>query len=165
MVDEHLDFNIFDAFEALDKERKGFITVLDLVEGLESFKILDMPQYCQEATVKMFLNEYGPKSDTPGQSGRLRISDFANIVGPIQNSWLHKILMNRKSSGFYFAGESLLLYRRLWQLLFDVLEENNQTQTLICNTLEKRCTGKGEFLKSAAAMQALDNEATSYLKN
>ena len=43
MVDEHLDFNIFDAFEALDKERKGFITVLDLVEGLESFKILDMP--------------------------------------------------------------------------------------------------------------------------
>ena len=81
-MDEHLDFNVYDAFEALDKERKGYITQLDLVEGLENFKILDMPAYCQEATVKMFLSEYCPKSSVPGQSGRLRVSDFATIIGP-----------------------------------------------------------------------------------
>ena len=46
MVDEHLDFNLIDAFEALDKERKGFVTALDLVESLDDIKILDMPGYC-----------------------------------------------------------------------------------------------------------------------
>ena len=46
LVDEHLDFNLVDAFEALDKGRKGFVTTLDLVECLEDIKILDMPGYC-----------------------------------------------------------------------------------------------------------------------
>ena len=46
LVDEHLDFNVYDAYEALDKDRKGFVTIIDLVEGLESFKVLDMPAYC-----------------------------------------------------------------------------------------------------------------------
>ena len=59
LVEEHLDFNLIDAFEALDKNRKGFVTTLDLVESLEDIKILDMPDYCQEAQVKMFINEFG----------------------------------------------------------------------------------------------------------
>ena len=61
-MDEHLDFNLIDAFEALDKNRKGFVTALDLVECLDDIKILDMPGYCQEAMVKTFINEYASKS-------------------------------------------------------------------------------------------------------
>ena len=118
LVEEHLDFNLIDAFEALDKNRKGFVTALDLVECLEDIKILDMPDYCKETQVKMFINEYASKGTEPGLGGKMRFVDFAQIIGPIQNAYLHKILVNRKSSGFYFAGESMVLYRRLWQLLF-----------------------------------------------
>ena len=114
LVEEHLDFNSIDAFEALDKNRKGFVTTLDLVECLDDIKILDMPDYCQEATVKMFINEYASKSTEPGAGGRMRFADFAQIISPTSNAYLHKILVNRKSSGFYFAGESMVLYRRLW---------------------------------------------------
>ena len=77
LVEEHLDFNLIDAFEALDKNRKGFVTALDLVECLDDIKILDMPDYCQESQVKMFINEFVSKRSEPGTGGRMRFVDFA----------------------------------------------------------------------------------------
>ena len=39
-----MDFNLYDAWEALDRHRKGFVTPLDLIESLEDIKVLGMPE-------------------------------------------------------------------------------------------------------------------------
>ena len=39
-----MDFNLFDAWESLDKHRKGFMTPLDLTESLEDIAVLGMPE-------------------------------------------------------------------------------------------------------------------------
>ncbi len=44
LVEEHMDFNLFDAWESLDKHRKGFMTPLDLTESLEDISVLGMPE-------------------------------------------------------------------------------------------------------------------------
>ena len=58
LVEEHLDFNLFDAWEALDRHRKGFMTPLDLVESLEDINILGMPDQASESNVNLFLGVY-----------------------------------------------------------------------------------------------------------
>jgi len=110
-----MDFNLFDAWESLDKHRKGFMTPLDLTESLEDISILGMPEQAQDNSVNLFLSIY---SQTDGLS-RLRFADFTQTVGPCQNAYLLRILTSRSPSGFYFSGDSLMLYRRLWKLLFD----------------------------------------------
>ena len=58
LVEEHMDYNLFDAWEALDKHRKGFKTPLDLTESLEYIAILGMPEQAQESCVNLFLSIY-----------------------------------------------------------------------------------------------------------
>ena len=44
LVEECMEFNLVDAWEALDKHRKGFVTPLDLIESLDDINILGMPE-------------------------------------------------------------------------------------------------------------------------
>lgn len=53
-----MDFNLSDAWEALDKHRKGFLTPLDLVESLDDSNILGMPGQATERDVNLFLSIY-----------------------------------------------------------------------------------------------------------
>ena len=73
-----MDFNLYDAWEGLDKHRKGFLTPLDLTESLEDINALGMPDHAKESSVNLFLSVYGK---TEGQ-GRFRFADFAETVGP-----------------------------------------------------------------------------------
>ena len=73
-----MEFNLFDAWEALDKHRKGFVTPLDMVESLEDIDVLGMPDQAKDSAINLFLSIY---SKTDGQ-GRLRFADFTGFVGP-----------------------------------------------------------------------------------
>lgn len=42
LVEDHFDFNIYDAFHELDRGNKGFVTTIDLVESLEDIKVLGL---------------------------------------------------------------------------------------------------------------------------
>ena len=53
-----MDFNLFDAWEALDRHRKGFVTPLDLIESLEDIKVLGMPEQANDSIVNQFLATY-----------------------------------------------------------------------------------------------------------
>ena len=136
LVDEHLDFNLYDAWDALDKYRKGFLTPLDLAECLEDVNTLGMPQYAKESSVNIFLSVYGKTQS----NCRFRFADFTEAVGPILNPYLLKILTSRKASGFFFRGESLILYRRLWKLLFDNIELVNELHDIIRNIIAQATT-------------------------
>ena len=59
LVEEHMDFNLYDAWEGLDKHRKGFLTPLDLTESLEDINALGMPDQAKESSVNLFLSVYG----------------------------------------------------------------------------------------------------------
>lgn len=49
LVEEHMDFNVYDAWEALDKHRKGFLTPLDFTESLEDINALGMPDHAKDS--------------------------------------------------------------------------------------------------------------------
>ena len=73
-----MEFNLVDAWEALDKHRKGFVTPLDLIECLDDISILGMPEQAKEGAISLFLSIY---SRTDGL-GRLRFADFTGLIGP-----------------------------------------------------------------------------------
>ena len=42
LVEEHMEYNVYDAWEVLDRHRKGFVTPLDLIESLDDINVLGM---------------------------------------------------------------------------------------------------------------------------
>ena len=86
-----MDFNLYDAWESLDKHRKGFLTPLDLMESLEDISALGMPDHAKEEQVNLFFSVY---CKTEG-SARFRFADFTGTIGPTQNAYLLRILTAR----------------------------------------------------------------------
>ena len=73
--------------------------------------------------------------------------------------------MARNPSGFYFAGESLLLYRRLWKLLFDNLELIIELQAMIRKIILQATAKPQSTLKMKAAMLAIGLEEKSHIRD
>ena len=58
----------------------------------------------------------------------------------------------------------MVLYRRLWQLLFDSLNKTFAVQTAIGDILEETEMTKVNHMKMLAAMRSLDHEAVNFIK-
>jgi len=137
LVEEHLDFNLLDAFQPLDKGKKGFVTSLDLVEALEDYAVLGLPDHASIEYVNAFLQTYAITNDRNKDDGpvkkthcpKMRFTDFAEALTPSDDRYLGKILQARKPSGFYFAGESFMYYRKLWQAVFKSVKLTDYIQT------------------------------------
>ena len=76
-----------------------------------------------------------------------------------------KILVARTSNGFYFRGESLLLYRRLWKLLFDNMEVLTEIQTMIRKIIAQATLKPESLLKMKAALLAIGLEEKSCIRD
>jgi hypothetical protein len=113
MVEDCLDFNLYDTFEALDrKPRKGYVTTLDLLESLEDTRLLGMPIFTRSASyVQVFLSRYDKK---------LKFCDFIQLMSPSEDRYLRSLLSKRPASGFALAGTTFLLYQQLWQKILDL---------------------------------------------
>ena len=86
------------------------------------------------------------------------------MLGPSQNAYLLKVLNARNASGFYFRGEALLLYRRLWQLLFNNLDLMTEVQTMIRGIIDKATTTHESILKMKASLLAIGLEEKTLIR-
>ena len=102
-------------------------------------------------------------SEIDGQR-RLRFADFTRLIGPGQNTYLLRILVARPPSGFFFRGDSLLLYRRLWKLFFDNIEILTELQTLIRKIILEATNRKDSIMKIKAAMAAIGLEEKTHIR-
>ena len=75
-----------------------------------------------------------------------------------------KVLAARSSNGFDFRGESLLLYRRLWKLLFDNIELLIKLQALVREIFAKATNKVESMLKMKAALIAIGLEEKSCIR-
>ena len=58
----------------------------------------------------------------------------------------------------------MVLYRRLWQLLFESLEKTLKVQTTIGDIIENTEMTKINHMNMLAAMRSLDHEAVNFIK-
>ena len=72
--------------------------------------------------------------------------------------------MERKPSGFYFRGDSLVLYRRLWKLLFDNLTLTSTIHALIRDIVQKANPKQENLLKMKTSIQAIGLEEKNLIR-
>lgn len=87
------------------------------------------------------------------------------MIGPSQNAYLLKILTARNASGFYFRGEALLLYRRLWKLLFNNLDLMSEIQSMIRGVINKATSKQESILKMKTSLLAIGLEEKTLLRD
>ena len=89
LVEECLDFTITDAFEALDKNRQGFVNTLSLLESMDNFEILGIPEKAINSKVKQLLQFFSASTDEC-KSPHMTYMDFSAMVCPWESIYLQR---------------------------------------------------------------------------
>ena len=74
-------------------------------------------------------------------------------------------MTSRRASVFYFRGDSLLLYRRLWKHLFENIELLTELKVMIRQIISKATNRQESLYQMKAAMQAIGLDEKTHIRD
>ncbi len=115
---QRADFNLFDAFRIFDVDAKGYITYIDLKDGLNHIGVFPASE-----ELDLYIKRYDKNNDK-----RIRFSEFSDSFTP--SDAYYGSLVNRRTSNdvrgrLYarddvFTSETKIEFRNVWRTHFKI---------------------------------------------